>query len=95
MNTLVFLSGSDTLLSAFIIAIIIIALFLALRAIMLWYWKVNEIVHNQNQQIILLKALVRHQIGEEEYNRLFKSAVHLKPTAEEIAKSNQFDTGKA
>ncbi len=34
-------------------------LFLALRAVVLWYWKINEIVNNQQQQIRLLTDLLK------------------------------------
>lgn len=32
-----------------------LALFFILRSILLWYWKVNEIVRNQERQIILIE----------------------------------------
>jgi len=34
-------------------------LFLTLRAVVLWYWKINEIVNNQQQQIRLLTDLLK------------------------------------
>jgi hypothetical protein len=33
-------------------------IFLAIRAIMLWYWKINTIVDNQQMQIRLLQDLL-------------------------------------
>lgn len=33
-------------------------IFLAVRAIMLWYWKINTIVDNQQAQIKLLQELL-------------------------------------
>lgn len=37
---------------------ITLLIFLALRAIVLWYWKIDKIVGNQQKQIDLLNELV-------------------------------------
>lgn len=37
---------------------ITIGIFLAIRAIVLWYWKIDTIVENQQKQIQLLTQLV-------------------------------------
>ncbi len=45
----------------FIVLLIIgffFGIFLAIRAIMLWYWKINTIVDNQQMQIRLLQDLL-------------------------------------
>lgn len=66
MKTLFLLIESEDLgrsLITFIVGfVIIIVLFLALRALMLWYWKVNILIENQEEQIRLLKKIA----GEKE-----------------------------
>lgn len=45
---------------AFIFALVVaIGLFLAIRGIVLWYWKVDTIVKNQEETNHLLRAMVR------------------------------------
>ncbi|HEY9048260.1 MAG TPA: hypothetical protein VIN08_20275 [Ohtaekwangia sp.] len=60
-SILVFLSGVGFQeLFVFVLAIgFCILLFLALRALFLWYWKINEIVNNQKTQIRLLSDLLQ------------------------------------
>lgn len=55
MSTNEFLSG---LMSFALVVMICGGLFLALRAVVLWYWKVDTIVANQEKQIHLLRALL-------------------------------------
>ncbi|MBL0741458.1 hypothetical protein [Chryseolinea lacunae] len=38
---------------------VLILLFLALRAIMLWYWKINKIVEIQQKQLNVLADIAR------------------------------------
>ena len=59
-TTLLFLGGvgfQELFLVFFIIALIIL-LFLALRALVLWYWKITAIVENQQQQNKLLSEIL-------------------------------------
>ena len=61
MNTVfLFLAGVgfQELVAVFLTLGICILIFLTLRALMLWYWKINSIVENQEEQIKLLKELV-------------------------------------
>jgi len=37
---------------------IMLGIFLAIRAIVLWYWKIDTIVDNQQKQIVLLSQLI-------------------------------------
>ncbi len=49
---------NESQLGGLVIAIIIaIVIFLALRAIMLWYWKIDEIIQNQRKTNFLLKKI--------------------------------------
>jgi len=43
---------------------ILILVFLLVRSILLWYWKIDTIVENQEKQIELLKALNK-KLGQE------------------------------
>lgn len=47
-----------SLIELIIVLAIFIAIFLALRNVMLWYWKVNAIVKNQETIIDLLNKLL-------------------------------------
>jgi hypothetical protein len=55
MNNLTFISGQDLII---IFPIFLIIAFLVCRAILLWYWKVDVIVKNQEEQIRLLNELL-------------------------------------
>lgn len=46
-----------SLIELIIVLAIFIAIFLALRNVMLWYWKVNAIVKNQETIIELLRKI--------------------------------------
>lgn len=48
----------DYLFTAFLSIILTVSLFLLLRSLFLWYWKVNIIIANQEKQIELLTRLV-------------------------------------
>ncbi len=48
---------SDIVVGTLIILAIIVLIFLALRALMLWYWKINHIVERLDQIIMELKGL--------------------------------------
>ncbi|NGM63555.1 hypothetical protein G5B30_16725 [Sphingobacterium sp. SGG-5] len=41
----------------------IVIAFLIFRAVMLWYWKVDRIVSNQEQQIATMSAILRKLEG--------------------------------
>jgi len=58
MNIFVFLTQSEALFSFLIVVAIAILLFLVLRAIVLWYWKIDTIVSNQQKQIELLTKIL-------------------------------------
>ena len=42
-----------------IVAAVCLGLFLLLRFVMLWYWRVDEIVKNQEKQNQLLESILR------------------------------------
>jgi ABC-type phosphate transport system auxiliary subunit len=52
--------------SFIVIAVISLLLFLAVRELMAWYWKINTIIKNQEIQIHLLKKIagVDHRIDD-------------------------------
>jgi hypothetical protein len=50
--------GFQELMLFLLVIAICIGVFLALRALMLWYWKVDRIVDNQQSQIKLLQELL-------------------------------------
>jgi hypothetical protein len=41
------------------IAFIVVVLFLALRLIFLWYWKIDTLVKNQEEQITILRQILK------------------------------------
>jgi len=47
----------NPLIPAIIIIIVVVLLFLLFRKIMLWYWKIDVIVKNQEEQTRILKKL--------------------------------------
>jgi len=62
MNTiLTYLTGigfQEVMLTIIFSVGFLLLVFLALRAILLWYWKVTVVVKNQQQQIILLQDIL-------------------------------------
>lgn len=42
-----------------IVAAVCLGLFLLLRFVMLWYWRIDELVKNQEQQNVLLSQILR------------------------------------
>jgi hypothetical protein len=52
-----FFSGQDMIVVLVSMGFLLL-IFLALRAILLWYWKVDIIVKNQEEQIRLLNELL-------------------------------------
>ena len=57
MKTLLGDAFAQGLISISIIIAICLGLFLVLRAVVLWYWKIDKLVANQETQIRLLKKL--------------------------------------
>ena len=47
--------------------IIAIIIFFVVREIMLWYWKINKIVENQDEQIKLLEEILYSMNPKSEY----------------------------
>lgn len=46
---------TQTLISLIIFLAVMVGLFVLLRSMMLWYWKIDVMIENQNQQIGLIK----------------------------------------
>jgi hypothetical protein len=65
MITLLYMSplGAQELSFVILSAALFVGIFLALRSLFLWYWKVNTIVKNQEIQIKLLTELVQLNKG--------------------------------
>ncbi|HTJ53231.1 MAG TPA: hypothetical protein VL443_27440 [Cyclobacteriaceae bacterium] len=62
--------GSAEILISFILFTgLSILVFLALRVFVLWYWKVNDIVTNQEKQIKLLRDILMFLRDESERKR--------------------------
>jgi hypothetical protein len=55
--------NKDVQLVLIIVGIVVVA-FIALREILLWYWKISEVVQNQKKTNFLL-ARILHQNGGE------------------------------
>jgi hypothetical protein len=53
-------SGLDTVVYAVIALGIIFLVFMVLRELFTWYWKINAIVENQVKQTKLLEKLMNH-----------------------------------
>jgi len=51
--------GGGGLLIALVSIIVAIGIALLIREIVMWYWKINQIVENQEEEIRLLKELVK------------------------------------
>jgi hypothetical protein len=63
-------SGFGPAVIAFIVIIIVsIIVFLALRQFVLWYWKVDKIIQNQEMQNSLLEQLVWRLKERDEVSR--------------------------
>jgi hypothetical protein len=78
MKTLLFIAGVgwQELLSVVVFAAIFAGIFLALRAMFLWYWKVDTMVRNQEIQIQLLTEILvatrgSNALTNEEKERFF------------------------
>lgn len=52
-----------------VIAAIGLVLFLAVRAIMLWYWRIDSIIENQEKQIEALKAILKRLTPQEAHKQ--------------------------
>lgn len=53
----------------FVLALLLgVIFFLLIREIMLWYWKINTIIANQEKQIALLSKLVPGQTNDDDTN---------------------------
>lgn len=74
----------DQSLYALLYFVIIIVLFLVFREIVCWYWKINDMVKNQNTQIDLLRQ-------QNKYLELLCKAEGLK--AKEKKSEDNFDLG--
>jgi hypothetical protein len=59
MKTILLFSGAGEIASLLMIVGICLLIFLAIRAIMLWYWKIDTIVDNQETQIQLLNSILK------------------------------------
>lgn len=46
---------TQTLISLIIFLVVMVGLFVLLRSMMLWYWKIDIIIENQKHQISLIK----------------------------------------
>jgi hypothetical protein len=51
-----------------IIAIICLGVFLAIRVLMLWYWRINSILENQEKQLLALKAILQKLTPSDQIN---------------------------
>jgi hypothetical protein len=50
--------GSSGILEMFLALLIAIGVILLIREVVMWYWKINRIVENQEEEIRLLRKLV-------------------------------------
>lgn len=57
--------GGGGLLIALVSIIVAIGIALLIREIVMWYWKINQIVENQEEEIRLLKELVKKSSSKE------------------------------
>lgn len=60
------MESSDVILYLLVCIAVAIGVFLLIRSIVLWYWRVNDIVKNQNRQIQLMteqNALLEKLLG--------------------------------
>ena len=68
-------------LTLLFIAVIAIGLFFLLRSIMLWYWKIDDIVSNQNHQNKLIY----------EQNQLLRQALGISPGIDNSMSKEEID----
>ena len=62
MNTLCYIDDTGSIVIGFLIALVIsIVIFLIIRGILLWYWKIDVIVKNLEEQTSSLKLLYQKQ----------------------------------
>ena len=67
----IFLQASTTNLATFIIGLaIVIAVFIALRMVMLWYWRIDTIVENQITTNNLLRKILNEQTRKTENSEI-------------------------
>jgi len=81
--------NDDIIASVLITLLIIIVIFLILREIVCWYWKINRIVDLQEKQNILLEKLVARLVDEEN-----TSAAEFTDNTEESSSSNDDDISR-
>ena len=64
-------TGMGSLFMSLLSLLIFIVLFLVFRSVILWYWKVDQIVKNQKEQIEGMKLIVGklEEIAENTINR--------------------------
>jgi len=95
---------ANELLFLFIVFLISLVIFLIIRQLVLWYWKINKIVSNQEEQKVLLERIVKQlelinqpQIGSNTHPESMNSEAN-KDTAENSGNSNSaniFEVGDA
>ena len=44
-----------------IVVVVLVVLFIVFRSFTLWYWKIDEIVKNQKDQLEVLNQILAHQ----------------------------------
>ena len=54
----------NEILSIFIVVGIVAIVFIVLREVLLWYWKINEMVQNQKKTNYLIAKLLYQKGGE-------------------------------
>lgn len=69
MNTTFLLSVRNSEDAFGIIALLVVAaiFFFFIRGVLLWYWKVNDIVKNQEETNQLLRSIVRNMESKDDY----------------------------
>lgn len=60
-------SGVGEAIAFIFVFAIAVGLFLLFRGVVLWYWKVNDIVKNQEETNRLLKSIARSLESKEDY----------------------------
>lgn len=61
-------SGVGEAIAFIFVFAIAVGLFLLFRGVILWYWKVNDIVKNQEETNRLLKSIVRNLESKDDRN---------------------------
>jgi hypothetical protein len=54
-----FYPGEGNIVILLVVLIVSIGIALLIREIVMWYWKINQIVQNQEEEISLLRELVK------------------------------------